>query len=562
MFQPRPFRPGSIHEVLHDYADYLIKRSDFPEADPTLGGNPGWCPVTLTKLVLLQRHHGWSEREAARRAKMDMEVKACLNLGLEQPGPSQPTLSRHARRMQELGLDEVYLQRLIDLLQALELITKYEPVLVDSVPIHGAGQQMDSYNLLAGTVRQGLRALAKAQNRPIEEVAAEHDLRAYLDRSIKGHFDIDWSEKSARVAFLAQLVADARRVQMLLEQADVDPTEYDDDPKPPASTQALEDAHAAIEDIVTHDVEFSEAGEVCGLRQQPGGDRRISITDPDMRHGRKSASQLITGFKAQIVSSLLYGFILIVEVIAANRADGEELPELVGEAQSLGHEPAWWGGDHAYGTLANHRHFRDNDCGELIARMARPCNGGRFTKDMFDYDFDEHVLTCPAGQTATKPRFKTVRGQIGRMFKFSPEQCGGCPHREQCVSPQAASQRRSVFIVDDDERLIRDHLQQRETPAFRDRLAKRIRVEHAIAGFAQCGGKQAQRFGMDNVSFDARLSAITYNLRRLGSLLRANADLRARLDEVVAAFLRFLHGLLAWRTIKRWLSAPTARLQA
>ena len=37
-----------------------------------------------------------------------------------------------------------------------------------------------------------------------------------------------------------------------------------------------------------------------------------------------------------------------------------------------------------------------------------------------------------------------------------------------------------------------------------------------IAGLAQCGGKQAHRMGMDNVSFDETLSALAYNLRRLG----------------------------------------------
>ena len=229
LFQPQPFVVGSLHHALHEYADFLIREDDFPSADPSLGGNEGWCVVLLTKLVLLQKHHGWSEREAARRARVDMEVKACLELGLEQKGPSQPTLCRHAQRMQRLGLDEVYLQRMTQLLQALGLLSRAEAVLVDSVPVHGAGQQLDSYNLLAGGIRNGLRALAKVQHRTAAEVAEEHGFQSYLDRSFKGTLKLDWSDESARVAVLEQLVADAQCVHGLLNDAQSEPDRYHDD---------------------------------------------------------------------------------------------------------------------------------------------------------------------------------------------------------------------------------------------------------------------------------------------------------------------------------------------
>jgi len=549
MFQPQPLVVGSIFHVLREYDDYLIRRSDFPAADPSLGGQEGSCPVLLTKLVLLRKHHGWSEREAARRARMDMEVKACLNLGLDETGPSQPTLCRHENRMQKLGLDEVYMERLAELLQALGLLSVEEAVLVDSVPIRGAGQQLDSYNLLAGGVRNGLRLLAKVQGRSVKDLAQELGLCAYIDRSIKGSFQIDWSDKAARHAVLGQIVADARRVQALLDQVRTErQARVIDDDSP--SAVALEEAQTTIEEIISHDVEFDEGGEVQGIRQTPAGDRRISITDPDMRHGRKSASQVIAGFKAQIVASLVYGFILVVRVIAANRHDGEALPALVEDVQALGLEPAWWGGDHAYGTIANHRHFRDNTDSELIARMPRPKNGDRFTKDMFDYDFQSHVLTCPAGQKAPLPRWEANRGRMGRRFDFQTEQCRQCPMRKQCVSPKSKEQHRSVFIVDDEERLIRRHLEDRKTEEFRKRLAQRVGVEHAIAGFAQCGGKQARRFGTEAVGFDANLSAFTYNLRRLGSLLRKSDVLTAKMDQVVAVFCRLLAGLLGLRALR------------
>jgi hypothetical protein len=256
-----------------------------------------------------------------------------------------------------------------------------------------------------------------------------------------------------------------------------------------------------------------------------------------MRHGRKSASQLISGFKAQIVATLMFGFILLVRVIKANRHDGDDLVPIAEELRECGVEPDWWGGDHAYGTLANHHQFKQHGHGELVARMARPTNGGRFTKDTFDYDFDAHTLTCPEGNLVEQ-KLVTRNGRRGRLFVFPSETCNACPQRACCVSPSAGSDRgRTVFIVDEDERLIREHLQRREHPEFQARLAQRTHVERVIAGFAQCGGKQARRFGIDDVSFDANLSALAYNLRRLGTLLRQKPGLEISLRRALRVFL-------------------------
>jgi hypothetical protein len=263
-----------------------------------------------------------------------------------------------------------------------------------------------------------------------------------------------------------------------------------------------------------------------------------------MRHGRKSASQIIKGFKTQVVASVALGFILLVRVFSANRHDGENLPEIVEELEQAGFRPAWWGGDHAYGTLSNHRFFAESSA-ELVARMARPANGGRFTKDEFAYSFENHTLTCPRGLTVHQSRFQDRDGQRGRVFDFTSAGCENCPLRAQCVSPKAAANKgRTVFIVDDNERLIREHLARREEPLFKERLAHRPSVERVISGFAQCGGKKARRFGKRDLAFDANLSALAYNLRRLGSLLAQDSELETRLRGASRAPARWLRALL------------------
>ena len=102
----------------------MVRVSDFPESPREQGGADAYCPVLLSKLVLLQRHHSWTDRETVHRARCDMAVKAVLGLGLEQDGPSQPTLCRHRNKMQQRQLEQVYMERLVGLLRTLDLVQK------------------------------------------------------------------------------------------------------------------------------------------------------------------------------------------------------------------------------------------------------------------------------------------------------------------------------------------------------------------------------------------------------------------------------------------------------
>ena len=65
MFIPEPLEPGSVYDMLARYSGFVIQRSDFPTADPSLGGHDGHCPVLLSKLVLFVEVSGWHRRHSA-----------------------------------------------------------------------------------------------------------------------------------------------------------------------------------------------------------------------------------------------------------------------------------------------------------------------------------------------------------------------------------------------------------------------------------------------------------------------------------------------------------------
>jgi hypothetical protein len=597
-FIPNPYSRGSFYDVLERFGALIIHRGDFPEWDGSRGGEEPWCPVLLSKLVLIQQKRGWNDRETVQHATTNLQVKACLGLGVESQGPSQPTLCRHRALMKELGLHEVYHTRFLQLLKTADLLKEDVPVAVDTVPVWGAGQVQDTITLLSRTIRKGLFRLAELLGETREVIAARLGLERHLTRSVKGSAGIDWSKSEEIRGFVDQLVQDAVLLQEAIKshtkacpQPESGVHEPDEDPDDSqgmqlslfvheAGTQTesvsetkedpdqrvveeLESLCEQLDKVIQHDIEIDQSGQVTGIRQVPAGDRMISSTDPHMRHGRKSSSSLISGYKAQIVAAITYGWILLVKIIPANRHDGADLPYLVERIEEHGQHPLYWVGDHAYGTLDNHQYFKHREHDgqhpmELVARNARPGNGGRFTKDEFVIDFECKELTCPGGHTCSF-RWATQAGEKGWSFNFPGEVCSACPLREKCVNPKAKSETgRLVFMVESKERLLRNHLELRTSPEFLERLSTRHVVERTNAFFAQCGGKKARRLNIDNVEFDATLSALCSNLRSLGTVLSANEETLQVLEQLL---LERLNIFFFFFLVLRLVAGPSIRFR-
>ena len=157
-------------------------------------------------------------------------------------------------------------------------------------------------------------------------------------------------------------------------------------------------------------------------------------------------------------------------------------------------------------------------------------------------------------------RLEKQGGRLGWRFEFPAAGCQSCPLQKQCVSPKNKSGARTVFVQPEDERLIRAHLVRRTELDFVALLAERPAVERVLAGLEQCGGKTVHRMGLPMVDFDVALSAVTYNLRRLGSVLRQQPELEARVqqeadrDKAVGRllFLCLLLAALQFRGLRRY----------
>ena len=119
------------------------------------------------------------------------------------------------------------------------------------------------------------------------------------------------------------------------------------------------------------------------IRQGVARDRVISHSDPEMRHGRKSASRRFDGHKLDVIGDEDSELVLGVDVRAGNAPDGEGAVPLLGQVQGVdGVEVETLLGDMAYSD-GDVREAVEEAGAELVAKVPPVTNSGRFPKTDF-----------------------------------------------------------------------------------------------------------------------------------------------------------------------------------
>ncbi|HSR98772.1 MAG TPA: transposase, partial [Kofleriaceae bacterium] len=163
------------------------------------------------------------------------------------------------------------------------------------------------------------------------------------------------------------------------------------------------------------------------IRQGVAPDRRVSIEDKDMRHGRKSKSKRFNGYKRHLARDLCSGLILACAMTPANRPEEEAADPIERDLAHL------FGGelpvtslyiDRAYINAPLVDHVLEHG-GEIICRPWQARNGALFSKADFKINVRDRTITCPAN--------KTQPFDFGTTIEFDPEDCDRCPLRDQCT---------------------------------------------------------------------------------------------------------------------------------
>ena len=313
-------------------------------------------------------------------------------------------------------------------------------VALDTTFILGRGAVKDTLNLLADGIVKLVRALASMEQTGVKEWAEAQGYERYLGSSVKGESAIDWSDKRARAALLATIVADADRLLEIARQAQEALPEGSPERRGIVAAAELlgQLLLQSLPSARSGDVE--RAGEGIGLKDGVSRDRMVSVHDPEMRHGHKSSRRRFDGHKAAIVVDTDTQLITAVEVLPGNAPDNLGALELVELSEAnTGVPAAETLGDAAYGDGDTRQAFADAGR-PLVARVPGRPNQAHFPKEDFRIDLKEGTCTCPAGQVTRKllPAGKRT-GATGRThrlqaFRFDAAVCGACPLRPECVA--------------------------------------------------------------------------------------------------------------------------------
>ena len=359
----------SFYGLLASMRGRLFRDADFVEFYCPDNGRDSVPPSLLATALLLQSHDKVSDAEAKARADFDLRWKVALGIEAEdRPFAKSMLQVFRAQLILHDKVREVFESSLRLARESGCLKGRGMRVALDTTNILlGRGAVKDTYNLLADGIVKLLWALAAVEKSTAKEWAQARGYERYLGSSVKGEAAIDWSDKRARKALLARIVADADRLLELSRQV------QGELPRDSEERQRIVAAAELLGQLLLQDVERTEGG--VRLKDGVSRDRMMSVHDPEMRHGHKSSSRRFDGHKAAIVVDTDSQLITAVEVLPGNAPDNLGALELVEQSEANTGVPVEEAmGDAAYGDGGTRQTFADAGR-TLIARVPGRPNG-------------------------------------------------------------------------------------------------------------------------------------------------------------------------------------------
>lgn len=459
-------------------------------------------PAMLCMVLLLQGYVGASDAEAVEMTVMDRRWQLVLDcLDAEEAPFAQGALQAFRERMVEHELDRVLLERTAALVREGIVTTaegkqlsKVVRVAIDSRPLAGAGRVEDTLNLLGHAARLIVKSVSKILERDPDEICRKAGIPLLLSPSIKAGLDINWSDPRQKATAI-QIVE--RQVASLVGWVE---RHLDDGIEAPLR-QYIE-AVAVVRD---QDLERSPK-EGVQIRQGVAADRRISIEDAEMRHGRKSRSKRFDGYKEHVALDLDARAIVACAVTPANRPEEEGAAPIAEDIERQGLKLKELHVDRAYVNSPVVVALSASG-GTVVAKPwpLRAAKPGLFSKADFRIDLRTKTITCPANQVEPFEPGETVH--------FDPEVCGACSLRADCT--QAASGNGRSVSIAKDEAQQKKFRKLQETSSGRAKLRGRVAVEHCLAHIAARKGSSARYIGVRKNLFDLRRASALQNLETL-----------------------------------------------
>jgi hypothetical protein len=481
-------------------------------------GTPPKPPAQLVLAVLLQAYTKASDEDVIDELYDNARWRMVLDVRGTKKAPfGKTTFVDFRRRLVESGMGKALLARTVALAKETRDFGYKQAaglrIALDSAPLEGAGKVEDTLNLLGHALRLLVVVVAAFLGQTPERIAELSGLTLLSAPSLKAGLDLDWS------------APDAKNVALRLVTAQIAAFEAWWQTQKPAAMvpQTVAEAQALLDRLRAQDTEINEQGQEQ-IRQGVAPDRQISISDPEMRHGRKHKTQRIDGFKKYVAVDEDNTLVVAAGVLPANAPEAQGADKLKPEIEAQG-PLAGLDVDRAFlsSQLVHEAEAQEVD---VRCRAPNPTNQGRYPKGAFEVDLKAHTVRCPQGNLALIN---------GSKAQFKRGDCETCPQRMSCQK-EGAKQGRTIAISEQESMMQR--LRAREkTKEGRAALRERTVVEHVQAHHCRRQGPMARYSGVAKNDYDVQRIAAVQNLLEIDRREREAQRARATVQPLRKAAL-------------------------
>jgi hypothetical protein len=465
-------------------------------------GRPSLPPSLLSGVLLLQFHDDVSDDEAVQRLQFDLRWQVALNLPTDYAGFDPSSLTYFRQRLIKHGQERYAIDRFIRVGREAGFIPDRVTLLTDTTRAKGGGAVQDTYTLLRKGMRKLLKQMGYAVPGKQRGLAPETQrlVATYLEQDRKAK--IDWADPAQRLAQLAVLVQDAEAILDLASE------HIDDDDVRTTAWLLIK--------IIGDDLEQDDQGH-WQIAQGTAPDRIISITDREMRHGRKSSAQRFDGFKVSVTTEQTSELILDIADVAATGSDGQSLmPTIERVEQHADVTVERVIGDGAYGSGENRAACAtyEGHPVDLVAPLALP-NDPVVDKSAFNIDLEAQTATCPQGHTVTAQASSPKLGLPTWRFTFLRSTCEACPLFARCVKSKTDGRTVSTHPF---EAYLQAARQRQQSDEFKVLYPVRSAIERKQAELVQHGLRDTRYRGQPRRQLQRLWTAAAVNLKRLFKL--------------------------------------------
>ena len=481
------------------YLRRLKQALDFSALRPLLAaayepglGRPGYDPVRLLKLCLLQFHYALSDEQVVQQTQVNVAFRCFLDLSLDSALPDASLLTYFRKRLGHEQFAQIF-QAVVGQARAAGLV-KDRLRLQDATHLI-ANIALPSALRLVAEARELL--LTAAESFAPDEVAAQRTAALQI-RTRTSDLKVE-QRLLARVNHLRELLAWGEAWQARLEVG-----------APPVSPEVYDQLVAAL----------ARVRKVLNDRAPRAKDQLLSHHDPDARTGWHGG--FYDGYQLNLSLDADSELITALDLVPANTDEAPQARVLLeqeeaahgNDIESLSLDAIGYRGD----VL---KALSDDPDGPQVTVYVPPKARTNpppeyFQPEDFKLNAAGDSLTCPHGQTSTSRR--RDRRDHGSQFQFKARHCRTCPLRAQCLAPEKSGGR--SVIKNDYEQQYRAAQARAQTPAYQAVRREHPKIERKHAEVIRWhSGRRLRYRGRLRAVIQAWLSALVVNCKRIVKLL-------------------------------------------